>query len=33
MPGHADGHLCLVRDGVLVAGDHLLDRITPAVGL
>jgi glyoxylase-like metal-dependent hydrolase (beta-lactamase superfamily II) len=33
MPGHADGHLCLVRDGVLVAGDHLLPRITPAVGL
>ena len=31
-PGHADGHLCLVRDGVLVAGDHLLD-ISPAVGL
>lgn len=33
MPGHADGHLCLVRDGELVAGDHLLDRITPTVGL
>ena len=33
MPGHADGHLALVRDGVLVAGDHLLPRITPAVGL
>jgi glyoxylase-like metal-dependent hydrolase (beta-lactamase superfamily II) len=33
MPGHADGHLCLLRDGVLVAGDHLLARITPAVGL
>ncbi|HET9674219.1 MAG TPA: MBL fold metallo-hydrolase [Gaiellaceae bacterium] len=32
-PGHADGHLSLVRDGVLVAGDHLLPRITPAVGL
>jgi glyoxylase-like metal-dependent hydrolase (beta-lactamase superfamily II) len=32
-PGHADGHLVLVRDGVLVAGDHLLPRITPAVGL
>jgi glyoxylase-like metal-dependent hydrolase (beta-lactamase superfamily II) len=32
-PGHADGHLGLVRDGVLVAGDHLLPRITPAVGL
>ena len=33
MPGHADGHLCLLRDGELVAGDHLLDRITPTVGL
>jgi glyoxylase-like metal-dependent hydrolase (beta-lactamase superfamily II) len=32
-PGHADGHLCLSRDGVLVAGDHLLPRISPAVGL
>ena len=32
-PGHADGHLCLHRDGVLVAGDHLLGGITPAVGL
>jgi glyoxylase-like metal-dependent hydrolase (beta-lactamase superfamily II) len=32
-PGHADGHLCLVRDGVLIAGDHLLPRISPAVGL
>lgn len=33
MPGHADGHLCLLRDGVLVAGDHLLAGITPAIGL
>jgi len=32
-PGHADGHICLSKDGVLVAGDHLLPRITPAVGL
>jgi glyoxylase-like metal-dependent hydrolase (beta-lactamase superfamily II) len=32
-PGHADGHLCLHRDGILIAGDHLLGRITPAVGL
>jgi glyoxylase-like metal-dependent hydrolase (beta-lactamase superfamily II) len=32
-PGHADGHLCLVRDGVLVAGDHVLPTISPAVGL
>jgi glyoxylase-like metal-dependent hydrolase (beta-lactamase superfamily II) len=33
LPGHADGHLGLLRDGVLVAGDHLLPTITPAVGL
>jgi glyoxylase-like metal-dependent hydrolase (beta-lactamase superfamily II) len=32
-PGHADGHLCLVRDRVVIAGDHVLPRITPAVGL
>jgi glyoxylase-like metal-dependent hydrolase (beta-lactamase superfamily II) len=33
LPGHADGHLGFLRDGVLIAGDHLLARITPAVGL
>jgi glyoxylase-like metal-dependent hydrolase (beta-lactamase superfamily II) len=33
MPGHADGQICLLRDGVLLAGDHLLARISPAVGL
>jgi glyoxylase-like metal-dependent hydrolase (beta-lactamase superfamily II) len=33
LSGHADGHLCLLRDGVLVAGDHLLGAITPTVGL
>jgi glyoxylase-like metal-dependent hydrolase (beta-lactamase superfamily II) len=33
VPGHADGHLCLLRDGVLIAGDHLLTPITPAIGL
>ena len=32
-PGHADGHLCLYRDGVLIAGDTLLAPITPAIGL
>jgi glyoxylase-like metal-dependent hydrolase (beta-lactamase superfamily II) len=32
-PGHADGQLCLLKDGVLVAADHLLARITPTVGL
>jgi len=33
LPGHADGHICLERDGILVAGDHLLGAITPTVGL
>jgi glyoxylase-like metal-dependent hydrolase (beta-lactamase superfamily II) len=33
LPGHADGHICLFRDGVLVAGDHLLGSITPTIGL
>ena len=32
-PGHADGHICLLKDDVMIAGDHLLPRITPAVGL
>jgi len=33
LPGHADGHLGFMRDGILIGGDHLLARITPAVGL
>jgi glyoxylase-like metal-dependent hydrolase (beta-lactamase superfamily II) len=33
LPGHADGHLGFLRGGVLIAGDHLLDRISPAIGL
>ena len=33
VPGHADGHLALERDGVLIAGDCLLAPITPAIGL
>jgi len=33
LPGHADGHLGFVREGVLVAGDHILPDITPAVGV
>jgi glyoxylase-like metal-dependent hydrolase (beta-lactamase superfamily II) len=33
LPGHADGHLGFHRDGVLIAGDHLLRPISPAVGL
>jgi glyoxylase-like metal-dependent hydrolase (beta-lactamase superfamily II) len=32
-PGHADGHLVLVRGDVLIAGDTLLTPITPAIGL
>jgi glyoxylase-like metal-dependent hydrolase (beta-lactamase superfamily II) len=32
-PGHADGQLTLLREGILVAADHLLARITPTVGL
>jgi len=31
--GHADGHLALVRDGVLIAGDAVLAGITPTIGL
>jgi glyoxylase-like metal-dependent hydrolase (beta-lactamase superfamily II) len=32
-PGHADGHLCLLReDGLFVAGDHVLPRVVPTVG-
>ena len=33
LPGHADGHIALERDGVLISGDTLLATITPAVGL
>jgi glyoxylase-like metal-dependent hydrolase (beta-lactamase superfamily II) len=33
VPGHADGHLALLRDGVLIAGDALLATISPNVGL
>ena len=32
-PGHADGQLTLLRDGVLIGGDHLLAPISPAIGL
>lgn len=31
--GHADGHIVLVRDGVLIAGDTILGGITPTIGL
>lgn len=33
-PGHADGHAVLLReDGWLIAGDLILERITPNIGL
>ncbi|HEY7347443.1 MAG TPA: MBL fold metallo-hydrolase [Ktedonobacterales bacterium] len=34
-PGHADGHICLWReeDRLFVAGDHILPRISPNIGL
>jgi glyoxylase-like metal-dependent hydrolase (beta-lactamase superfamily II) len=31
--GHADGHIVLLRDGVMIAGDTILGGITPAIGL
>jgi glyoxylase-like metal-dependent hydrolase (beta-lactamase superfamily II) len=31
--GHADGHIVLLRDGVLIAGDTILMGITPTIGL
>ncbi|MFL5953813.1 MAG: MBL fold metallo-hydrolase [Gaiellaceae bacterium] len=31
--GHADGHIVLIRDGVMIAGDTILQGITPAIGL
>jgi glyoxylase-like metal-dependent hydrolase (beta-lactamase superfamily II) len=33
LPGHADGHIVLERDGVVIAGDTILMGITPTVGL
>jgi glyoxylase-like metal-dependent hydrolase (beta-lactamase superfamily II) len=31
--GHSDGHIVLIRDGVLIAGDTILNGITPSIGL
>ncbi len=31
--GHADGHIVLLRDGVMIAGDTILQGITPMIGL
>ena len=33
LPGHADGHIVLERDGVVIAGDTILMGITPTIGL
>ncbi len=33
LPGHADGHLALLRGDVLIAGDALLATISPNIGL
>jgi glyoxylase-like metal-dependent hydrolase (beta-lactamase superfamily II) len=34
-PGHSDGHLCFYHSGqkLLIAGDHLLDPITPNISM
>jgi glyoxylase-like metal-dependent hydrolase (beta-lactamase superfamily II) len=32
LPGHSDGHIGFEREGILVAGDHLLPDISPAIG-
>jgi glyoxylase-like metal-dependent hydrolase (beta-lactamase superfamily II) len=31
--GHADGHIVLLREGVMIAGDVILAGITPTIGL
>jgi glyoxylase-like metal-dependent hydrolase (beta-lactamase superfamily II) len=31
--GHADGHIVLLQDGVMIAGDAILMGITPSIGL
>lgn len=32
-PGHADGHIVLLKGDVVIAGDTILNGITPVVGL
>lgn len=34
-PGHTAGHMCLydAESRILIAGDHILDKITPNIGL
>jgi glyoxylase-like metal-dependent hydrolase (beta-lactamase superfamily II) len=33
LPGHADGHLALLRADVLIAGDAILEHISPHIGV
>ena len=34
-PGHSDGHICFYQEEeqVLIAGDHILDKITPNISV
>lgn len=32
-PGHSPGHTCFSVDGLLIAGDHVMPRISPHIGL
>jgi glyoxylase-like metal-dependent hydrolase (beta-lactamase superfamily II) len=32
-PGHSPGHTCFLVDGLLLAGDHVMPRISPHIGL
>jgi glyoxylase-like metal-dependent hydrolase (beta-lactamase superfamily II) len=32
-PGHSPGHTCFAVDGMLLAGDHVMPRISPHIGL
>ena len=31
-PGHAEGHLCLASDPIVIVGDHILPQISPNIG-
>ena len=32
-PGHSPGHTCFVVDDLLIAGDHVMPKISPHIGL
>jgi glyoxylase-like metal-dependent hydrolase (beta-lactamase superfamily II) len=32
-PGHSPGHTCFLVDGLLLAGDHVMPKISPHIGL